>query len=824
MKGDKNRVWKGDDLVIRLERGDDPPIYQGTCRSLTFPVQIGRSGACAWRIPDGERTISGLHAELFVRRGKLFVRDLGSRNGIYFKGKRVDEYHLTAGEEVGIGPFQLSVDKVQTSSRGNQLLHHRFEYLNGPKAGKIFEITKTTTPVGNSLSGGAEDGLGCESFLVSYRHAEIILKPDDVCELRDLGSSNGTRVNGEVLKKDAPCLLTGGDIVSFADCQFRYLGKEDSAPRLGWKVLVACVTATCCGVLYFLFLLMYPSAQALLDKAREYESQGRFDLAKEQLNRALTARGGDSYRQAISDRFVKIALWKKTQETWSRAQAAFPERKWNVASKELGSLLDNTSDRWDWNTTKAQQEKNSARLLKRYLEIFLHARRALGGEYDEDERDHEEGALVARLKNLNEALSDPAWTDSLPTGKLREDMQELYQTIQKVVEALRHCRTVITGIHIPELPEDSFAGALAVAERFEANVAEIKGIIRDEDERRVRRKETFEKARILFMDTSIVREKYERYLPVLERFVAARSTFESNLLTCAETQGEADLVRDLPFPSDQQCAMHPLFGEIRRRMETANALLCGGFRRGLRDQVGRLKERGVVSGETPTCLKTLLDEKVMAQVFSCDVLKGPRPAGTRTTPVGQYDTVLGLEAFADFLSELDGETPVRYQAAEGSDCPTPKLVAVCQINEQFARFQRFLGQENAVTLLACNPPKGNAVRELAQTVSGLSAKRRQLVDAWWYLESDDARTVLIARGAALALDGGQSLVLKDRKAYLAELGKLKTAITARARRIKSNPDQVEELRNEILKMGIPGLHGVNGFWDQRTRVQKEMAP
>lgn len=53
-------------------------------------------------------TVSRRHAE-FVRSGSTFqVRDLGSLNGTYYDGVRIDSAQLSDGAEVQIGKFRLT--------------------------------------------------------------------------------------------------------------------------------------------------------------------------------------------------------------------------------------------------------------------------------------------------------------------------------------------------------------------------------------------------------------------------------------------------------------------------------------------------------------------------------------------------------------------------------------------------------------------------------------------------------------------------------------------------------------------------------------------
>jgi len=52
-------------------------------------------------------TVSRKHAE-FVRSGSEYtIRDVGSLNGTYVNGERVEQTELASGDEVQIGKFKL---------------------------------------------------------------------------------------------------------------------------------------------------------------------------------------------------------------------------------------------------------------------------------------------------------------------------------------------------------------------------------------------------------------------------------------------------------------------------------------------------------------------------------------------------------------------------------------------------------------------------------------------------------------------------------------------------------------------------------------------
>ena len=75
--------------------------------TLKLPARIGRSKDAALKI--AHRTVSRKHCELFEVDGLLMVRDLGSLNGTYVKGRRISEAPLPPEERFGIGPLTFRV-------------------------------------------------------------------------------------------------------------------------------------------------------------------------------------------------------------------------------------------------------------------------------------------------------------------------------------------------------------------------------------------------------------------------------------------------------------------------------------------------------------------------------------------------------------------------------------------------------------------------------------------------------------------------------------------------------------------------------------------
>jgi len=90
-------------------------------KRCTWPLEgpvlgIGRSSRHAIHIPDG--TISKDHAEVTLRAGQYYVRDLGSRNGTRVNGREAKEPMLMeAGDQVEIGHVLLLVTGEEARPR-----------------------------------------------------------------------------------------------------------------------------------------------------------------------------------------------------------------------------------------------------------------------------------------------------------------------------------------------------------------------------------------------------------------------------------------------------------------------------------------------------------------------------------------------------------------------------------------------------------------------------------------------------------------------------------------------------------------------------------
>lgn len=93
---------KSDDAMLVVRRGSNVGSRFVLDDEIT---SIGRHPNNAIFLDDV--TVSRKHAEFVRHRGDFVVRDLGSMNGTYVNGERVDSAPLKNGDEIQVGAFKL---------------------------------------------------------------------------------------------------------------------------------------------------------------------------------------------------------------------------------------------------------------------------------------------------------------------------------------------------------------------------------------------------------------------------------------------------------------------------------------------------------------------------------------------------------------------------------------------------------------------------------------------------------------------------------------------------------------------------------------------
>ncbi len=197
---------------------DERPVDQDT-------LSVGRDPDCDIVLDDP--AASRRVAEFVFEAGALWVVDSGSMGGISIAGEVVDRRRLRPGDEVEIGSFIIELrgnveaaaaaeptmvvgaDIVSDGDRTMVLSDMQAKPVLVMPDGSRLELMDGTLVLGRS----AECDILLASTAASKRHAELRIHGDSVT-LVDLGSTNGSRVNGEMVRER---VLASGDSIELAD-------------------------------------------------------------------------------------------------------------------------------------------------------------------------------------------------------------------------------------------------------------------------------------------------------------------------------------------------------------------------------------------------------------------------------------------------------------------------------------------------------------------------------------------------------------------------------------------------------------------------------
>jgi putative ABC transport system ATP-binding protein len=105
-----------------------------------------------------------------------------------------------------------------------------FQFIAGPRSGQRLETPAPTVLSKILIGRSREAAIFIDSTDVSRRHAEIFLASDGFFYVHDLGSRNGTLVNGQYATLQAPLRLLPGNVITVGTSQFSFEGLFNPAP------------------------------------------------------------------------------------------------------------------------------------------------------------------------------------------------------------------------------------------------------------------------------------------------------------------------------------------------------------------------------------------------------------------------------------------------------------------------------------------------------------------------------------------------------------------------------------------------------------------
>ncbi len=200
-------------------------IQNGSQAGQTFKLisasqTIGRTSANQIHIADP--TISRQHARITVQSDGVFIQDLDSANGTFVNGRRITGLTpLRAGDTLQIGTtIKLSVSQPGAPEAVSDLgatyipgpgadspaVVSAFSLVvqQGPQPGQTFPLVDGTQTIGRAPG----NEIHIAEPTISKQHARLTVQSNGVF-VQDLGSANGTFVNGQRITNATP--LKAGD-------------------------------------------------------------------------------------------------------------------------------------------------------------------------------------------------------------------------------------------------------------------------------------------------------------------------------------------------------------------------------------------------------------------------------------------------------------------------------------------------------------------------------------------------------------------------------------------------------------------------------------
>jgi pSer/pThr/pTyr-binding forkhead associated (FHA) protein len=198
---------------------------------------IGRESSCDVVIVHN--SLSRRHAEIAAELDGFTLRDLGSANGTWVGVTRLQPLvpvPLQLGDTIRLGQifvtFQSSGMRAPTDRI--RAVAPVAGTVSGPSG--VVALTKEVTSFGR----GAENDVPVPSQKASRLHAQIVLGDGGALYLYDMGSTNGTLVNGARIVDAHP--LANGDAFDIGGV--RYVFRDGNGPPTTGSVRVARVELT----------------------------------------------------------------------------------------------------------------------------------------------------------------------------------------------------------------------------------------------------------------------------------------------------------------------------------------------------------------------------------------------------------------------------------------------------------------------------------------------------------------------------------------------------------------------------------------------------
>ncbi|MBO5688797.1 MAG: FHA domain-containing protein, partial [Lentisphaeria bacterium] len=584
-------------------------LYELNTAEYSKEIIIGRSGDCTWTLDGIDSSASARHAVISRRKNNFYITDLGSRNGIYFQNKRIKERKLALGDRVSLGECTLSVEVVEEKNRRVSQFH-RLEYMDAKGHRTIIDINKPQMVIGSA----PDCDIIFQNQLISSAHAEIQLRSDGSCWIRDLNSRNGTSVNGMELTMDGERMLQDNDVINIAYLEIRFLDAavehHDSKVRTSLITLAVTVLVIMAG--YIGYMKLTPNSLQIFKMAETEINNGHFEKGRKLLESAARAEGAENTQYAREQLMRKLQLWESVIAMWKSVQRDLEARNYNRATQKLSSMNHDDLNAWTWLPDGAL-EKKKALVTKKLLDACSSASAVLKNEHATMED------VKSCRDNLVQVIAEASLVKNMNSlGVVIRDAQPLLRRVEKTLSDDNELQATL-GLLNNRQPD--YQAVLSRLQKISSGAS------------------------------GPVKARADKTLPAI--LTLNRET--QRMLVMIDKVGEMDFTAvnefRLDLPESIDWSSEKNIGTLRRSLiETVERFKDVSLQLSLIHRT--LVSKGIIIREKVPDLAAFLNAGDLKALYDFDCLNMPLPKNSRKEPSGKYDELLGVEFFYEFISNI----------------------------------------------------------------------------------------------------------------------------------------------------------------------------
>ena len=259
----------------------------------------------------------------------------------------------------------------------------------------------------------------------------------------------------------------------------------------------------------------------------------------------------------------------------------------------------------------------------------------------------------------------------------------------------------------------------------------------------------------------------------------------------------------LDLPSLEQCVVNANIATLRKQQERQFDIILA-VAANLRPLIRNLSEAGLSKDASmPECVSIFQNQEVMKKVFSCDAFERKMPSRLRTEPAGEYDRVLGIEGFFEFIYAL----PAPYDQSVYAEFQfRPEIVKFRNLLSAIQTFRTFADQKHNEWL------HFGAFQRLYESTGDVLKFRNELAEKYFTANCESLRESILSKAIAIFLMGGE-IKETEVESFTRDFKKMRLPLIKLGRDYNAASDEQKiEIRDSILRQGIPGDPVVRRMW------------